>query len=206
MEDSYPVTVSLLFYTVAWRLSFLGCTGIMAIDLEHDLNKLKLTEDEEEILDLEDPGKLLTDNQFNAEALKTTMKNVWRPVRGQLKGNEQPSEVDFSFVQFWVKRGLCINVEGKPKWIELRYVKLPDYCYAHGPIGHICRGCDCYEEGIPKSELPYGPKLRGSPIKRKRKGMEEDWSEEKKKLLEPRKRGSGSRVTPKQRLDDSSRA
>ena len=27
-------------------------------------------------------GKLLTDNQFNAEALKTTMKNVWRPVRG----------------------------------------------------------------------------------------------------------------------------
>ena len=39
MEDSYPVTASLLSYTV-----------------EHDLNKLKLTEDEEEILDFEDPG------------------------------------------------------------------------------------------------------------------------------------------------------
>ncbi|KAJ8442465.1 hypothetical protein Cgig2_022348 [Carnegiea gigantea] len=222
----------------------------MASDLEDGLNSLKLTEAEEEILDFEDPGiervdeqialclvgRLLTDSHFNLDALKTTMKNIWRPATGviffphadkevvlnegpwafngsllilkQLKGDEKPSEVGFSAVRFWVKvcdlpmrrktyafakflghkkdiltpskylkllvdvditkplwRGMQINIEGKPKWVELRYIKLSDYYYACGLIEYVSRGCDRYVDGTAEVEFPYGLK-----IKRKRRG------------------------------------
>jgi len=73
--------------------------------LEAELNKLKLTAAEEEIIDFvgsEDEqvdtqislclvGKLHTNNPFNAEALKSTMRNVWRPPRGYCKRSRYES-------------------------------------------------------------------------------------------------------------------
>jgi len=73
-----------------------GLTAAMASALEEAWNRLTLTGDEEEaaIFEEETPtekleeiqlclwGKLLTNKQFNARAMKVVLKNIWRPEKG----------------------------------------------------------------------------------------------------------------------------
>ena len=68
----------------------------MAEDLADEWKRLSLTEAEDEILEFEPEqgeevqpqatlcliGKLHTSNTFNPEALKQTMRNVWKPSHG----------------------------------------------------------------------------------------------------------------------------
>jgi len=73
--------------------------------------------------------------------------------------------------------------------------------HACGLIGHVYRGCDLFDGSAADSDLPYGPALRGSPVKRKRKGGDEDWKDEKKKLLELRGGSSGGRLRTLLKMD-----
>ncbi|KAJ8431051.1 hypothetical protein Cgig2_005400 [Carnegiea gigantea] len=109
----------------------------MAEGLEEAWKRLSLTEEEEAIVVCDDSvpdgqveqvalclwGKLLTDNYFNAGAMKNIFKNMWKPAKGiiirDLAKNlfafeffsaadkaycfEQPSEIKFMTTRFWVK-------------------------------------------------------------------------------------------------------
>ncbi|KAJ8448892.1 hypothetical protein Cgig2_030748 [Carnegiea gigantea] len=71
-------------------------------------------------------------------------------------------------------------IVGKPLWIRFKYVKLPDYCYGCGKLGHVLKGCDTIiaDDGDPN--LQYGAWLRASPLKSRRRFAEEELLEEKK--------------------------
>ncbi|KAJ8433606.1 hypothetical protein Cgig2_016536 [Carnegiea gigantea] len=62
-----------------------------------------------------------------------------------------------------LRHGMMVNVGGVPKWISFKYVKLPDFCYGYGRLGY-----------------------------RRRRGMEEEYKQEKCRLLELRDSGSGN--------------
>ncbi|KAJ8446533.1 hypothetical protein Cgig2_027495 [Carnegiea gigantea] len=245
----------------------------MALGTKDDFNKLRFTKAEEDILDFYDlesaimPGwKLYTENNFNGEALKMTIKNKWKPTREvvikdrdknlfafqlfrhvnkdeglnegpwafdgyvlllkEMSRDEQPPGIVFDRVRSWVKAydlpvkekkhmpllntwllikfgdhlkfrvdlditgqlmcGMRVNIAGKPKWIKLKYVRLPNFCCGCGLLGHVYRGCISYNNNLSKSKLQYGPGLRVSPIKKRMRGMEDEWNEEIKKLLELR--------------------
>ncbi|KAJ8440477.1 hypothetical protein Cgig2_013636 [Carnegiea gigantea] len=196
-------------------------------------------------------GKLFIDTFFNVGALKTMLKNIWKPAKGlvikeffsavdmefalnegpsafdgctrllkRVTGMEQPSEIMFDTVRFWVKaydvpglkqtssfakflgnnigqfvgcdeaslvgvdlwvnlqvdvdirrplrRGIWVKSEGKAIWITFKFVKLADFSYACGWLGHTYKGCVLFDAGVPESELQYGPQLRASPLKSKR--------------------------------------
>jgi len=83
----------------------------MATGLEAEWNRMTLTEAEEEVFDFEESGaetidaqialclvgKLLTNNQFNVEAFKSTMKNVWRPTKGVVVNDLARNLFSFQF-------------------------------------------------------------------------------------------------------------
>lgn len=62
-------------------------------------------------------------------------------------------------------RGMKILVGGVQKWIDFRYVKLPDFCYLCGLFGHSAKNCALYDDEIPESMYPYGSWLRASPTR-----------------------------------------
>jgi len=45
------------------------------------------------------------------------------------------------------------NVEGKPKWIEVHYVKLSNFCYTCDLFDHVYQGCDLYKDEIDENKL-----------------------------------------------------
>ncbi|KAJ8430039.1 hypothetical protein Cgig2_014199 [Carnegiea gigantea] len=100
-----------------------------------------------------------------------------------------------------LRRGIKVKVQGKPVWFDIQYIKLSDFCYACLKVGHVYKGCELYDENIPKLSLPYMPKLRASPIKTKRRGWEAKKQEEKmrskkansKLILDNPEVGKGSR-------------
>ncbi|KAJ8446312.1 hypothetical protein Cgig2_005843 [Carnegiea gigantea] len=60
-----------------------------------------------------------------------------------------------------LKRGHKMMVGGKLVWVDFRYVKLPDFSYLCGMLGHITKGCDYYNPDVPESEYYMGaPKAR----------------------------------------------
>jgi len=213
----------------------------MANDLQEAWKRLTLTDEEEKIVICDDDtpserveqvalcllGKPHTENTFNIGAMKTVLKNVWKPAKRviikELDWNlflfqffaktdkdyffnegpwafdgrilmlkeitrlEQPSEVVFNKARFCIKaydvpalkqtynfakflrsqvgefvdcveetlagidkslnfradvnvfkplqRGVKTVVGGSTIWIHLKYVKLPDFCYACGKLG-----------------------------------------------------------------------
>ncbi|KAJ8434216.1 hypothetical protein Cgig2_029740 [Carnegiea gigantea] len=90
-------------------------------------------------------------------------------------------------------RGMHIKVDGKLKWINLKYIKLPDFCYMCRLLGHVYERCELYNGGTPETDVQYSPKIRGSPIRWKRRGTEDEWKEKRMKLL-GLGGGSGSRI------------
>ncbi|KAL2942601.1 hypothetical protein RDABS01_030951, partial [Bienertia sinuspersici] len=67
-----------------------------------------------------------------------------------------------------LRRWIRVSVSGGSKWIELKYEKLMDFCYACGCIGHSLNGCQHYDDSTPEGELPYGSWMRASPTKKRR--------------------------------------
>ena len=234
-------------------------------------------------------GKFHTEHSFNIGAMKTVMKNVWKPAKGviikaldwnlflfqffamtdkdyvvnegpwafngsilllkELTGLEQPSEVVFTKARFCVKaydvpalkqtstfakflgsqvgdfvdwveessggidktlnfrvdvdvfrplrRGVRTVVGGATLWIRLKYVKLPDFCYACGKLGHSYKNCDQFVEGMAEDDLQYGSWLRASPLRSRIRSAEAEIQEERKLMLAFRQGKEGRPVRTK---------
>ena len=87
-----------------------------------------------------------------------------------------------------LRRGIRTIVGGATIWIRLKYVKLPDFCYACGKLGHGFKSCDFFSEGVSEDELQYGSWLRASPLKSRRRNNEADLLEERKLMAAYRQR------------------
>ena len=78
-----------------------------------------------------------------------------------------------------LRRSIRVKIGNQPGWFNIHYVKLGDFCYACGMMGHVYRGCKPFDDSIPKDKLPYGPTMRTSPIATKRRGREVEKQEER---------------------------
>jgi len=234
----------------------------MTSDLEEAWKNLSLTVKEEQVVLVTDKddsstrelislcllGRLYTTNSFNPRAMKSVLRNVWKPSKGlvirdldsnlfafqffskadrdfalnegpwafdgcilllkQMTDTEVLSEVSFSTARFWVKaydvsgmkqtvfftqmlaskigvfvscdetamfgvdKALCFRVDiditkplrhgtyiriaNKQIWVKFRYVKLSDFCYSCGRLGHIIAGCDLVQAEDGDGNLQYG--------------------------------------------------
>ena len=90
-----------------------------------------------------------------------------------------------------LRRGVRTVVGGATIWIRLRYVKLPDFCYACGRLGHDFKSCDLFLEGTSEDDLQYGGWLRASPLKSRRRNNEVELQEERRLLLAYKNRKEG---------------
>ncbi|KAJ8429452.1 hypothetical protein Cgig2_015304 [Carnegiea gigantea] len=90
---------------------------------------------------------------------------------------------------------------GNMLWITIKYVKLPDICYACGVLGHVYRRCCLFDPTIQESDLQYSPWIRASPIKKKAKAIGREIIQERQRLLELREGPSGSRIQAELHLD-----
>ena len=79
-----------------------------------------------------------------------------------------------------LKGGQNVVLESRSMWIDLRFVKLPDFCYVCGMLRHVTKGCALYNPNLSDSELQYGDWLRASPMKSRRRGVEAKITEERK--------------------------
>ena len=82
-----------------------------------------------------------------------------------------------------LKRGQRVALDGRTVWIDLRFVKLPDFCYVCGMLGHVTKGCGLYNPSVAVSDFQYGDWLRASPMKSRRRGSEAEIREERKLYL-----------------------
>ena len=82
-----------------------------------------------------------------------------------------------------LQRGLHIGIGGKTLCIHFKYIKLHDFCYWCGHLGHILKGCGMIEALEDDPNLQYGTWLRASPLKSRWCNAEPELIEEKKTLL-----------------------
>jgi len=55
-----------------------------------------------------------------------------------------------------LKRGVKTVVKGKAIWIDLGYIKLPDFYYWCGRVGYTLKDCDMVDGEVDESKLQYG--------------------------------------------------
>ena len=41
-------------------------------------------------------------------------------------------------------------------WVKLIYIKLPEFWYGYGHLGHVLKGCDTIDLDIKEGQLRYG--------------------------------------------------
>ncbi|KAJ8425990.1 hypothetical protein Cgig2_007804 [Carnegiea gigantea] len=101
-----------------------------------------------------------------------------------------------------LRRGIRVKVGNRSVWFNIRYVKLSDFCYACGMLGHIYRGYELYDETIPEANLPYGPNLWASPLKSKRRGWGIEKQEERMLAQAYKDAWKGKKAKMKLHLDN----
>ncbi|KAJ8444308.1 hypothetical protein Cgig2_019866 [Carnegiea gigantea] len=79
-----------------------------------------------------------------------------------------------------LKRGIYIKIANKQLWIKFKYVKLSEFCYGCGKLGHVLINCDMVSKTEEESDLQYGVWLRASPLKSLRRNVETELLEEQK--------------------------
>jgi len=55
-----------------------------------------------------------------------------------------------------LQRGVMVKMEGRALWIKFKYLKLSDFCYGCGILGHTLKTCDVVDPKTPACELQYG--------------------------------------------------
>ncbi|KAJ8426113.1 hypothetical protein Cgig2_031780 [Carnegiea gigantea] len=95
---------------------------------------------------------------------------------------KQMAGVDIDITKL-LRRGVRITADGNPIWIRLKYVRLPDFCYACGKRGRVCNNCKLFNPAVPEAVLQYGGWIRASPLKSKRLNAKEELQEEFKLFL-----------------------
>lgn len=63
-------------------------------------------------------------------------------------------------------------------WIRFKYVKLPNFCYGCGKLGHVLKGYDTIEADEDNPNLQYDAWMRAFPLKSRRRNAESDLPEE----------------------------
>ncbi|KAJ8441718.1 hypothetical protein Cgig2_019105 [Carnegiea gigantea] len=58
-----------------------------------------------------------------------------------------------------------VKLNGKAMWTKFKYLKLPDFCYGCGVLGHTLKTCEVTDPDTLACELQYGAWLRASPMK-----------------------------------------
>jgi len=96
-----------------------------------------------------------------------------------------------------LRRGVKTVLCGKTIWIRLKYVKLPDFCYACGKLSHSYKSCEQFAEGMVEEDLQYGSWLRASPLKSRRRNAEVELQEERRLILAYKNKKEGSAVRTK---------
>ncbi|KAJ8433729.1 LOW QUALITY PROTEIN: hypothetical protein Cgig2_019797 [Carnegiea gigantea] len=79
-----------------------------------------------------------------------------------------------------LKRGIRTLVGGNPIWIRFKYVKLPDFYYAFGKLGHVYKECVLFDLTVSENDLQYGSWLRASLLNSRGKTVEADRLEEQR--------------------------
>ena len=82
-----------------------------------------------------------------------------------------------------LRRGMRVMLKGRPIWISFKYVKLPEFCYDCGRLGHVLASCDLHQEVEDEPDLQYGDWLRGFPIKTAKRNAEALKQEEMRLFL-----------------------
>ncbi|KAH6786600.1 hypothetical protein C2S52_006152 [Perilla frutescens var. hirtella] len=69
-----------------------------------------------------------------------------------------------------LRRGISVHFDKKVLWLPIKYEGLHIHCYGCGIIGHSYKTCNNYEnyDAIDADDLPFGPSLKASPLKRLR--------------------------------------
>uniref|UniRef100_A0A803MJ98 Zinc knuckle CX2CX4HX4C domain-containing protein n=1 Tax=Chenopodium quinoa TaxID=63459 RepID=A0A803MJ98_CHEQI len=91
-----------------------------------------------------------------------------------------------------LRRGLFVSVGvAKPKWVDIKYERLADFCFYCGVLDHTDRECVKKEEDGDSGEevvYQYGPWLRSSPLKTSKNAASA--MEIKKKFVEKLRSGN----------------
>ncbi|KAL2897066.1 DNA-directed RNA polymerase II subunit RPB2 [Bienertia sinuspersici] len=76
-------------------------------------------------------GKLLTNSSFNIDAMKSVLKDPWKPLKGpwafdthllllrEIPGKEQPKDLVFFTSNFWIKVYNVLFVRGTKSLVEI---------------------------------------------------------------------------------------
>ncbi|KAJ8425866.1 hypothetical protein Cgig2_028211 [Carnegiea gigantea] len=163
----------------------------MATGLKEDWQRLKLTEEEEEIAICDEEilsekveqvalcllGKLHTESYFNPGALKMVLKNAGKPSNGErLRG------------------AMRLRYVGLIGLLTLEWIKL----------GHVYKGCVLFDEKLSEDKLQCGHWLRASPLKPKGKNVEAELLDERRLIQAYRNKKTESGAKKKLYFDATS--
>ncbi|KAJ8430330.1 hypothetical protein Cgig2_015387 [Carnegiea gigantea] len=52
-----------------------------------------------------------------------------------------------------LRKGINVKIDGKQLWIFFKFLKLPNFCYGCGRLGHMVKACEVIDPDSPNSAL-----------------------------------------------------